>query len=89
MIYHLLLCFVTLIFDVFASIQVAPDEKDLQIALLRQQLRILERQSKTKHRLSHPEKLMLVTLATRLKMRTQRFHEALREAVLLVQLIPF
>lgn len=67
MIYHLLLCFITLMFDVFASIRVAPDEKDLQIALLRQQLRILERKSKTKSRFSRPEKLVLVTLATRLK----------------------
>jgi hypothetical protein len=40
MIYHLLFCLVTLILDVFASIRVAPTEKDLQIALRRQQLRI-------------------------------------------------
>ena len=85
MIYHLLLCFVTLIFDVFASIRVAPDEKDLQIALLRQQLRILERKAKPESRLSRPEKLMLVTLTIRLKSQTRRFHERLRETVLLVQ----
>jgi len=52
---------------------------------LRQQLRILERQSKTKPRLSHPEKLMLVTLATRLKTQTQRFQEVLGETILLIQ----
>jgi hypothetical protein len=85
MIYHFLLCFATLIFDVFASIRVAPDEKDLQIALLRQQLRILERKAKTKTRLLRPEKLMLIALTTRLKAQTQRLHERLREAVLLVQ----
>ena len=85
MIYHLAFCFVTLVLDVFASVRVAPNEKDLQIALLRQQLRILERKSKTKPRLSRPEKLMLVTFATRLKAQTQRFHEALGEALLLVQ----
>ena len=38
-----------------------------------------------KLRLSHPEKLILVSLATRLKAQTQRFHEALSGAVLLVQ----
>ena len=85
MIYHLLFCFVTLVLDVFASVRVAPTEKDLQIALLRQQLRILERNSQTTHRLSRPEKLMLVALATRLKAQTQRFHEALGEAFLVVQ----
>ena len=85
MIYHLLFCLVTLILDVFTSVRVAPTEKDFQIALLRQQLRILERKSKTKPRLSRPEKLMLVTLAIRLKAQTQRFHEALGEAILLVQ----
>ena len=85
MIYHLVFCFVTLVLDVFASVRVAPNEKDLQIALLRQQLRMLERKSKTKPRLSRPEKLILVTLVTRLKAQTQRFHEALGEAVLLVQ----
>jgi len=85
MIYHLLFCFVTLVLDVFASVRVAPTEKDLQIALLRQQLRILERKSKTKPRLSRSEKLMLVTLATCLKAQTQRFHEALSEALFVVQ----
>lgn len=85
MIYHLLLCFTTLILDIFASMHIAPEEKDLQIALLRQQLRILERKSRTKTRLSRPEKLMLVALTTRLKAHTQRFHDRLREAVLLVK----
>jgi len=85
MIYYLLFCFVTLLLDVFTSIRVAPDEKDLQIALLRQQLRTLERKSKTKPRLSRPEKLILVSLAARLRTQKQRFHEALDEALLLVQ----
>src|SRR5664279_1068116 len=85
MIYHLLFYLVTLVLDVFASVRIAPTEKDLQIALLRQQLRILERNSQTRHRLSRPEKLMLVTLAARLKAQTRRFHEALGEALLLVQ----
>jgi putative transposase len=85
MIYHLLFCFFTLVLDVFASVRIAPTEKDLQIALLRQQLRILERNSQTTHRFSRPEKLMLVALATRLRAQTQRFYGALGEALLLVQ----
>jgi hypothetical protein len=37
-----------LIFDALSACRVAPDEKDLQIALLRQQLRVLERKAKAK-----------------------------------------
>jgi hypothetical protein len=85
MVYHFLLCFASLIFDVFASIRLVPDEKDLQIALLRQQLRALERKTKTKPRLSRPEKLMIVALITRLKIQTRQWQQRVREAVLLVQ----
>jgi hypothetical protein len=85
MVYHFLLCFTTLIFDLFASIRLAPDENDLQIALLRQQLRVLERKIKKEPRLSRPEKLMLVALTTRLQRQTQSRRERLREVVLLVQ----
>lgn len=70
MVYHYLLCFVALIFDVFAAIRLVPDEKDLRIALLRQQLRVLERKTKTKPRLSRLEKLMIVALVTRLQRQT-------------------
>lgn len=72
-------------FDVFAFLRIGLEEKDLQIALLRQKLRLLERKSRSSHRLFHPEKLMLVALTTRLKTQTRRFDEALREAVFLVQ----
>ena len=41
-------CFAVLRFDVLASLHLTPDEKDIQIALLRQQLRVLERKAKTK-----------------------------------------
>lgn len=85
MVFHFLLCLTTLFVDLFASIRLAPDEKDLQIALLQQQLRVLERKVKKKPRLSRPEKLMLVALTTGLQRQTQRWQERLREAVLLVQ----
>jgi hypothetical protein len=45
----------------------------------------LERKSQTTFRLTRSEKLMLVTLATCLRAQTQQFHEALGEALLLVQ----
>ena len=43
MIYQLILCLVCLVLDTLAAAGVAAQEKDLEIALLRQQLRILER----------------------------------------------
>ena len=85
MVYHFLLCFASLLFDVFASVRLAPDDKDLQLALLRQQLRVLERKTKTKPRLSRPEKLMFVALVKRLQVQTQGWQQRVREAVLLVQ----
>ncbi|MHB8629899.1 MAG: helix-turn-helix domain-containing protein [Aggregatilineales bacterium] len=84
MIYPVLMCFVSLMLDVLAAAGVAANEKDLEIALLRQQLRILER--KTSHtRLSRPEKLMLVSLADKLKRKSQRLRDRLSECVLLVK----
>ncbi|MBK8033672.1 MAG: hypothetical protein IPK17_30070 [Chloroflexi bacterium] len=85
MVYHFLLCFASLIFDMFASIRLAPDEKDLQIALLHQQLRALERKTNTKSRLSSPEKLMIVALVTRLQRQTRQWQQRVREALVLVQ----
>ena len=62
MIFYLLFCCTTLVFDLFILVRLAPDERDLEIALLRQQLRILERKSKSRTRLTRPEKLALVIL---------------------------
>lgn len=83
MIYYLLLCFLGLLLDLFATTRIAPDEKDLQIVLLRQQLRILERKKQTKPRLNYPEKLMLVTLLTRLRRQTQGWYDRLEQTFLL------
>jgi hypothetical protein len=82
MIYHLLLCFTWLIVDLFASIAVAPSEKDLEIILLCQQLRILERKLKTQPRLSRPEKLMLVAIAARFKAQTDGWRDRLNDSLL-------
>jgi hypothetical protein len=85
MINHFLPRFASLLFELFASIRRAPDEKDSPIALLRQQRRVLERKAKTKPRLLRPEKLMLVALMTRLQMQTGQWQQCAREAVLLIQ----
>src|SRR5262245_42147512 len=83
MIYHLLFCCIGLVLDLFATICIAPDEKDLEIILLRQQLRILERKLPKKPRLTRPEKLMLVTLFTRLQRQTQGWYDRLHQTLML------
>ncbi len=85
MIYQLIHCFVCLVLDTLAAAGVATHEKDLEIALLRQQLRILERKLDTKPRLSRPEKLMLVALSGRLERVTHRYRDRLRQCLLLVK----
>jgi hypothetical protein len=45
MIYQFLLCFVCLVLDMLATAGADAQEKDLEIALRRQQLRILERKA--------------------------------------------
>jgi hypothetical protein len=83
MVYQLLLCFTTFILNLFATVNTPPGEKDLQIILLRQQLRILERKLNTSPRLSRPEKLMLVTIFARLRTQTDAWRDRLHEAFLL------
>jgi hypothetical protein len=85
MIYQVLMCFVSLLLDVMAAAGVAATEKHLEIALLRQQLRVLERKTNHQVRLSRPEKLLLVALADKLKGKSQRLRERLGECVLLVK----
>src|SRR5512140_1663637 len=85
MIFALLYDFITLILDVLSTMGIAADEKDLEIALLRQQLRILERKSHGKNRLAPPEKLMLVALADQLKAKGHAVHDWLRACLVLVQ----
>jgi putative transposase len=71
--------------DVLATVGVAADEKDLEIVLLRQQLRILERKSQGKKRLAPPERLMLVVLADKLRGKGHAVHDRLRACLVLVQ----
>jgi len=85
MIFALLHGFISLVLDVLVTVGVAANEKDLEIALLRQQLRILERKNKGRNRLAAPEKLMLVALADKLKATGQGVQDRLRAGLVLVQ----
>ena len=85
MIYNLIRCIVSLVLDLLTTVRVSANEKDLEIVLLRQQLRILERKAQTKVRLSRPEKLILVVLVDKLKGHRQRVHDRLGACLVLVK----
>lgn len=66
MLYLLLANCVSLLLDLFAIHSRSEQHKDLEILLLRQQLRILQRQHPTAPRISRSEKLGLALLAAKL-----------------------
>ena len=68
--------------DVFATLKVAQDEKDLEIIMLRQQVRILQRTISSSPRISKPEKLILTAIANQMKQSTTGFHNRLQHCLL-------
>ena len=83
MIYWLLWCFITIMMDVFTTRKVAQNEKDLEIIMLRQQVRILQRKISSSPRISKPEKIILTALTYRMKQTTAGFHNGLQRCLLL------
>jgi hypothetical protein len=55
--------------DVFATLKVAQDEKDLEIIMLRHQVRILQRKMSSSPWISKPEKLILTAIASQMKQK--------------------
>ena len=71
--------------DILTLRRQSEHEKDIEILLLRQQLRIVERKQLRTYRLSRWEKLNLAVLTARLKAITAGGCERLREVIRLVQ----
>jgi hypothetical protein len=67
--------------DVFATPKVAQNEKDLEIIMLRQQVRILQRKTSSP-RISKPEKLILTAIANQMKQTTNWFNNRLQRCLL-------
>jgi hypothetical protein len=65
MLYHLLAQLVALLIDLFTTSRRSDQQKDLEILLLRQQLRILQRHHPASPREMRGEKLGLAVLAAR------------------------
>ena len=64
MVWYVVSVLTSLIFDVFRLVRMTPDEKDMEILLLRQQLMIVRRKQKRGPNISQFEKVMLITLFT-------------------------
>ncbi len=85
MAFHCLLCAVSLLLDVLSTVGLAKDKKDLEIALLRQQLRVLERRGAAQVRCTRPEKVMLVALVDRFNQKRTALPDYVRSCLLLVK----
>ncbi len=70
MVYWSLMHVLTLILDIFSILGVTNLDKNLEIIILRQQVRILKRKEKSQPRISTPEKLVLAILMDKFKQST-------------------
>ena len=85
MAFHGLWCVVSLLLDILSTVGLAKDKKDLEIALLRQQLRVLERRVQAQVRCTRPEKVMLVALVDRFNEKRSTISGYLQTCLLLVK----
>lgn len=69
------------VLDVVAVSRLTEDEKDLEILLLRQQLRIVERKQERGPRIPRWKKIPLAVVAYRLKQKTSHSRQALEDSI--------
>jgi hypothetical protein len=74
----------TVLLDLFLAHRSAERAKDLEIALLRQQLRLLQRQQVRPPRLRRPDRLLLAVLAKRLSTLSRAVRHPWHASCLLV-----
>ena len=83
MIFTLLMSLFSLSLDLMAIIDVAKSDKDLEIIILRQQVRILQRKVKTPPRISDPERMVLATLTDKYSQFTDGARQHLHQVMLI------
>ncbi len=81
MVYQIILFVWEFMMDIASISGMGSDEKDLEILLLRQQLRIVERKQERGPQIPRWQKVPLAMLAVRLKKRTRDGKAALEESV--------
>ncbi len=83
MIFRWILCLWSFILDVAAVSRLTEDDKDLEIMLLRQQLRIVERKQPRGPSIPCWQKVPLAALAMRLKSKSPNARQQLSESIIL------
>lgn len=86
MVFRIVLFIWELVLDVAAVSRLADGEKDLEILLLRQQLRIVERKQEQGPQIARWQKVPLVALAIRLKRKAHHSRHVLKDSVRLFKL---
>jgi putative transposase len=83
MVYWSLLHILTLFLDIFTILRGKNSDKDLEIIILRQQVRILQRKQKSQPRISTQEKMVLAILMDKLKHSTGDARKRLQSVMLI------
>ena len=83
MVFWLLMNRFTLFLDIFTILGVTNGDKDLEIVILRQQVRILQRTVKSPTRISDPEKIVLATLMDKYRQSTDGARQRLHQVMLI------
>ena len=83
MVLTLLMSLYSLFLDLLSVIGFAKSDKDLEIIILRQQIRILQRKSTVPPRISDPERMILATLTDKFSHSTDRARQRLQQVMLI------
>ena len=83
MIYWSLLKILTIFLDIFTIMGVTNSDKDLEILILRQQVRILQRKVKSQPRISDPERIILATLTAKFNQSTNSARQRLQQILVI------
>ena len=83
MIIKMLTLLLSLTLDFLSIIKVTDGDKDLEIAILRQQVRILQRKVKTTPRITDPERMVLATLTDKFKGSKTGARQRLNQVILI------
>ena len=85
MVFSILTQLFALLLDCFAMISLSNPDKDLEILLLRRQVRILQRKAKSQPKISRPERLVLAALMVRFRQTVDNSQRRLQGVILLVK----
>jgi hypothetical protein len=83
MVYWSLMHILTFFLDLFTAMSIKDSNKDLEIIILRQQVRILQRKVKTPPRISDPERMILATLTNQLYQFSEDARQNLHQVLLI------